>query len=356
MKSIRIITQDSQGLINDAKTYEKVLKKNNFNVYIDILENFGNIKTKRDYCDLNLHLENIYDINMFPSKINLFMPNQELFVYKSFQLINKMNYVLCKTKVALEYFKSLKQEYNFKYVCFYTKFTTNISDDLKIKQINIKKNVNLFCHLAGKSPSKNTSPLIYCWIKNNFFFDYDKDIELHITCYKKCFDDTMLYLKSDFKYDFKYNEVNNIINIKNMFIYTKPIDIDKYKYIIQSSNVAICPSYKEGYGHYINEARYFNTYIITVDMPPMNELVDSSSSYIIKKFKKEKNTKINSKYELFNIYVDIDALRDAIIFCIKNKNDLYNISKSYRSMFTYDRKYFNYKMNKIINSYLIKKL
>ena len=45
--------------------------------------------------------------------------------------------------------------------------------------------------------------------------------------------------------------------------------------------VHICTSQMEGFGHYINEARASSALIITLDAPPMNELVDSSFGILI---------------------------------------------------------------------------
>ncbi len=43
----------------------------------------------------------------------------------------------------------------------------------------------------------------------------------------------------------------------------------------------MCPSSTEGYGHYINEGRSVGGIIITLDAPPMNELVSSDNGILI---------------------------------------------------------------------------
>ena len=44
--------------------------------------------------------------------------------------------------------------------------------------------------------------------------------------------------------------------------------------------IHICTSSAEGFGHHINEARAIGALIITLDAPPMNELIDSSSGVL----------------------------------------------------------------------------
>jgi hypothetical protein len=43
----------------------------------------------------------------------------------------------------------------------------------------------------------------------------------------------------------------------------------------------LCLSQVEGFGHYINESRAMGALIITVDAPPMNELVDEDCGILI---------------------------------------------------------------------------
>ena len=47
------------------------------------------------------------------------------------------------------------------------------------------------------------------------------------------------------------------------------------------NRVHVCPSSREGFGHYINEARSVSAVIITVDAPPMNEFVTNATSGIL---------------------------------------------------------------------------
>ena len=163
------------------------------------------------------------------------------------------------------------------------------------------------------------------------------------------------------------NHKTNIATYKNMTIYFKPINpLSHYIDSITKANVAICISNKEGYGHYINEARYMKKFIITLDNPPMNELVkdkdDKSSSggnggngngIVLKK--KNKFIKQNYKETRFNFteaYPDGDELRDSIIWCIKHKTELRKWGKNGRQMFLDDKHFYEEKMKKFIENKL----
>ena len=163
----------------------------------------------------------------------------------------------------------------------------------------------------------------------------------------------------------------NIATYKNMTIHFKPIEpLKEYIRLLKTANMAICISNKEGYGHYINEARYLNKFIITMDYPPMNELVkdignrnrdhgdmnikDSNGNGILlkKKNKFSKQTYKETKFEFYEAYPDMNELRESIIWSIKHKHDLEKWGKNGRKMFDYDTKYFENVMEKVIREKL----
>lgn len=45
--------------------------------------------------------------------------------------------------------------------------------------------------------------------------------------------------------------------------------------------IHICASEREGFGHYLNEARAAGAFIITTDHPPMNEFVTQGAGWCI---------------------------------------------------------------------------
>jgi hypothetical protein len=304
-------------------------------------------------------------------------------LYDRYEELKSIDFVLCKTKICETFFNFLKNENKntrkYKYETIYTKFTTTIGKELtNIFDNNdptyIKNSIdpNLFVHLAGKSPFKNTPDLVHCWIKNKGFLNIDPDIKLVVTCYDHCsfwFNKTLI---KHYKYDFEkdpdvnMNYKTNIATYKNMKIYFKPVNpYSDFINIITKANVAICISNKEGYGHYINEVRYMKKFIITLDYPPMNELVkdkgdksSSSDTYVGNGIVLKNKTKFikkaykETKFNFSESYPDIDELRDSIVWCIKHKHELRKWGENGRKMFLDDKKYFEDVMEKFIENKL----
>lgn len=356
--NIRIITADSPGLLNDANIYKKIFTEYNFDVSIYIINFQDKYKKIWDLesIDVNLFLENILPFMSRYAKVNLFMPNQEFFLYSS-KFINRIDYVLCKTKIATDFFTDIKKSHNYKYRCVYTKFTTIVP--YNIKNFELNKDVNLFVHLAGKSKFKNTAHLVHCWLKNNGFISIDPEIKLYITCYKSCYFEMLKTIKIYLGIDLLKNEniehIENGIKIGNMTLFSKKSDM--YDELLINNSLAICISDQEGYGHYINEARYYKSAILTVDHPPMNELVeDNMNGFTIKKLTKapKKMTEVYNSYELYKVYPDENELTEKILFCIKNKHELINYGNIGHKMYMRDKRYFKRKMNLFID-YLINK-
>ena len=395
-KTLRIIFEHSPSLENDATIYKTEFLKQGYKVEYKLIDSVLHNRLE-PYCDVNLFLEILpfKCKTLFPAKTNLFMPNNELFIdtkednkkqsklytYNRYEELKSIDFILCKTEICYKFFNFIKIEQKnnnknkriYHYETIYTKFTSSI--DNKIKEIVDRDNSNtpdiidpnLFIHLAGKSGFKNTPDLVHCWIKNKGFLDIDPDIKLVVTCYEHCSKWFNLTLKRFFKYDFEkdpnvsMNHKTNIATYKNMTIYFKSITpFSNFIDIITKANVAICISNKEGYGHYINEARYMKKFIITLDYPPMNELVkdkDSSSGsgngIVLKN--KNKFIKQNYKETKFNFteaYPDSDELRDSIIWCINHKNELRKWGKNGRKMFLDDKTYFEDSMEKFIKNKL----
>jgi len=401
-KTLRIIFEYSPGLENDATIYQTEFLKQGYKVDFKLIDSIFNTKeNSNQYYDVNLFLETLpfKCKTFFPSRLNLFMPNNELFIdtiednkkygngytYNRYDELKSIDFILCKTEICYKFFNFIKNEQKnnkkgkriYHYQTIYTKFTSSIN--AKIKEIvdrdgsnsnsdtNDSIDPNLFIHLAGKSGFKNTPDLVHCWIKNKGFLDIDPDIKLVITCYDHCSKWFVSGLKRWYHYDFEkdpdvnMNRKTNIATYKNMTIYFKSITpFSDYIDIITKANVAICISNKEGYGHYINEARYMKKFIITLDYPPMNELVidkddkrSGGNGIILKKKNKfSKQTYKETKFNFIEAYPDSRELRNSIIWCIKHKHELRKYGYYGKQMFLDDKKYFENMIKKFIESKL----
>lgn len=59
------------------------------------------------------------------------------------------------------------------------------------------------------------------------------------------------------------------------------IDAARLRDMQGSAFMHLCPSVREGYGHYLNEARAVGALVVTVDHPPMNELVRPEAGLLV---------------------------------------------------------------------------
>ncbi|MBM3519282.1 MAG: glycosyltransferase family 4 protein, partial [Alphaproteobacteria bacterium] len=64
------------------------------------------------------------------------------------------------------------------------------------------------------------------------------------------------------------------IACQNLDLYIGHLAESAYREAFSAHGIHLCPSQTEGFGHYINEARAIGALILTLDAPPMNELID----------------------------------------------------------------------------------
>ena len=141
----------------------------------------------------------------------------------------------------------------------HTKFTTNTNI------CTIKKDYNKIVHFAGKSPYKMTDVVIRTWA-NNIILP-----KIIITCFDvNNFPGCLHNVKKQLKKQKIYNVSKHISNSSNITLYVNPLPENIMINLKNKSGCYICPSYLEGYGHYINEGRSKSAIIITTDAPPMN--------------------------------------------------------------------------------------
>ena len=378
-KTIRIITinESNNDCKNDINVYINIFKKLGYKIYTHILDTNLKIHIKyapNPYYDINLFIDRIgpLDFNIktiFPSRVNIFAPNVNTF--QNYKELKNIDIVFCNNKQCYNFINFIRKEnskkYNYKFKSYYTNFTTHIP--IQLSQIsNSKHNTNMnntkpmkFIHLAENQKFKNTGSLIHCWLKYNS--DSSLDCELHIICNGLCMTTLLLDIKKMYNYDllntytFEKHSSNTILKHKNIYLYLDLTYHDiKYRELIKNSDVSICPSKKENYPHYINTARYFNIFVITMNHSPMNELIMKhdnkySTGYLLEKFKLNKKLYKDTNYRFDETYTNIEELRDSIVWCLEHKSDINKYSKNNngRKLFVNDKKYFENSIEKIID-------
>ena len=383
LKTIRIITINTEynDCKNDMNVYSDIFKKLGYKIDIHILDINPKIRIKyapNSYYDINLFIDRIAPVEfniktIFPSRVNIFAPNVTTFQnYKELKYIDS---VLCNTKQCFNFINFIRKEnskkYKYTFKTYYTNFTTPIPQQL----LNISKSSNanisntkpmIFIHTADNQKFKNTGSLIHCWLKYHSSSSNTLDCILHVLCHGLCMTTLLLDIKKMYHYDllntytFKKQQDtdsgNTILKYKNLYLYLdiKPHTI-KYKELIKNADVALCPSRKENYPHYINSARYFNLFVITMNQSPMNELImnqgsGTGSGYLLQKSKLNKKVYKDTNYKFDEIYINNEELRDSIVWCLEHKSDIrkYSISNRGRKVYMDDKNYFENKMEKIM--------
>jgi len=277
--------------------------------------------TKKEY--IHIYISNTkYELTQM-ADVRLFMINHELFSQKDtdLEVLKNIDYVLCRTNISVEWANDIKKKYNLLYGIIYTKFTS------LFPIIKVKKIYNLLLHSAGEHHWKQTDAIVQAWVT------YPDLPSIVITCTSQCYDNIKTILRDK-------------AIPKNMILYNKLLDAEKFNLIKNEVGIHLCPSIVEGYGHYINEARKVRSLVITSDYPPMNELVDEESGVLIKcsSFGKKKNGAVLCIIDKEQIYLGV---MKTINLDLSTREKM--VARSYKK-FVEDTDFFNRVMRELMDS------
>lgn len=267
--TIRIIVPSgSSGTDFDAWLYQ-VLLPFAVIVYIDqeAIDSY-NGPTKRQHFDVNFYIERILGRDIFPSTYEWVMVNQEMLRVRD-EPLEGVDLILCKSKFARRLLnRYLGSPKKVKYVGHGSRDLAKIGGG--------PKDYSLAIHPAGKSWLKGTYRLLKAWIGVN------PPATLIVTCREMCMDPTKIQrlLTCHFTYDSTsgkhiWSSGRSKIELAGF------LSGDVLEDLQSRAGLWLCPSEVEGYGHYINEGRSAGATVMTTDFPPMNELIDSESGFLV---------------------------------------------------------------------------
>lgn len=122
-----------------------------------------------------------------------------------------------------------------------------------------EQDFSIFGHFAGRGQRwRHTQALIDLWLARPQF----PQLTLHA-------------------YDAEALNVPVWLQHGNLRIRTGYLDDLEYFAEFAGKGIQLCTSQMEGFGHYINEARSLGALIITIDAPPMNELISSDCGILV---------------------------------------------------------------------------
>lgn len=195
-------------------------------------------------CDLNVMLEHAWPHHMSAARLNVLVPNPEWCDRRDQRHLAGFDRIWAKTHSTLGAFEALALP------------TTFIGFDSEDRHDPTVERVHRCLHVAGNSRMKGTTRLVEIWQRH-------PDWPLLIV-------------------------VQNSPTIQqpgtmpgNVEFYRDYMDDRELRRLQNACQYHVCMSEAEGWGHYIVEAMSVGAVIVTVDAPPMNELVTAERGLLV---------------------------------------------------------------------------
>lgn len=194
--------------------------------------------------DLIVHLQSIQPKHLYKSGVHWLIPNQEWFSADQLHLLQRIDTVVCKTRLAYSIF-SLHHDH-----AVFTGFSSPTACKL---QAPPPKSYESILHVAGNSQLKGTDTLIRIWRKHPEWPPLTVVSRRHVG-EKKVADNV---------------EVLSDLSEEELTRWWS------------EAGLAVLPSEVEGYGQTLVEAQSHGCIVMTTDAPPMNEIVTPSSGMLV---------------------------------------------------------------------------
>jgi hypothetical protein len=298
----RIIIKDNVGgIVADKDTIKELLEHNGFKVEVVVYNDIKQAISIYKKVTIQLFIEHIileHPLDTFPAEKSYIFINQEYIQdWDIARMLDKTVIPLCKTHESLKTLRKLGI-INAKYVGFGNNRKNEYVD-------TITKCPHLFIHIVGASPMKGTRTLIDTWIQkkmnhpliitannksygNTNLFNYWKSLKPKV----KTLPDSLLHKWEEWKHITNTN--TNTISLPpfesldscEIYFCNTVLDYNVIQFLQTVADVHMCPSLIEGWGQYIDEGRRAKAVVLTLDAPPMNELIcdrtDSASGVLVK--------------------------------------------------------------------------
>ncbi|MDQ2972246.1 MAG: glycosyltransferase [Rhodanobacteraceae bacterium] len=185
--------------------------------------------------DLALMEEHIAPVFLDGARFRVLLPHPEWFLPRELQWLDRIDLVLAKTHEAQRIF--VARGCRSRYIGF-------TSEDRLDSSVPRERT---FFHLAGSSRTKATEPLLALWRRHPEWSRL-----------------TVLQHPSEAKRGESAANIDHRIAC---------IDEAGLRRLQNAHMFHLCPSETEGFGHYIVEAMSVGAVVITLDAPPMNEMI-----------------------------------------------------------------------------------
>lgn len=193
--------------------------------------------------DVNVMLERVRPEFLATARRNLWMPNPEWFDERDRPWLPRLDGVLARTRHAVPIFEALGLHAHF------TGFTSEDRRDGAVPR------ERAFFHLAGRSANKGTDTLLALWQRHPEW-------------------PLLTVLQSP-------RVARASVHAPNITQRVDYIPDDELRRLQNAHRFHLCPSETEGFGHYLVEAMGVGAVVVTLDAPPMHEMVTSERGVLV---------------------------------------------------------------------------
>ena len=193
--------------------------------------------------EINVMLEHVWPQFLHTSDLNILIPNPEWFDHRDRRLLASLSHVWSKTLHSKQVFDALGSR------------AQHIGFDSNDRFLPRMHKERVFLHVAGMSTMKGTRRLLDLWYRHSHW-------------------PTLVVVQHQTRDD-------SVVHVPNVRRISRYLADDVLQDLQNSSLFHICPSQTEGWGHSLVEALSTSGVVITVDGPPMNELVDASRGLLV---------------------------------------------------------------------------
>lgn len=261
MAHINLIAHDnSAGLTQDMRLMESALRAMGHDVTTATLSHRSRPRNRLRRLRARLHrnwwggrLDTRYDVNVmlehvrpelfFQARFNVLIPNPEWFHSEWLPELERLDFVLAKTRHAERIFKELGCR---------TRWVGFTCEDRFVADV---PRMPTFFHGPGRSNNKGTLPLLELWRKHPEW--------PHLTVV------------------WRHDKPVAVPAPPNVTLIRDYLDGDELRRLQNASVFHLCPSQTEGYGHSIAESLSVGAVVISTDAEPMNELVTAERGVLV---------------------------------------------------------------------------
>ena len=194
--------------------------------------------------DYNIMLEHVWPQFRFDARINIVVPNPEFFDHHDVSWLRCVDRIWAKTQNTRKIFSQFDRP-----------ITTIGFDSDDRYDATVQRSLSFF-HLAGNSTLKGTQRLINKWSR------HPQWPKLVVVIHAR-------------------DRSVTAATASNIEYHTEYLSDDALRQLQNASWFHLCTSETEGWGHYIAEAMSVGAVTVTLDAPPMNELVTPERGILI---------------------------------------------------------------------------